>query len=547
MTCRVASGCYVCAAVTAVQFILLTVVVMRQQQQQLGGLDEEVSSQLTLQPQHKLSSRKHERLSLKVPRPTSMSFGTSENFSARSTALRTEAFCDCYDGSCTLYLKHAAIKRVANGVFVIRPFAGSDRDSLVNVTRRCRNKFPYCDYRDTSVYCSGITYEISDNWLHGNSKMIPSAPAGRGGFDEDHLFVHARALGGQFYHGLVYPRGLMLNWAMMQLAAERICGVNSSYVNRSRAEQCVASLETTVLLFSDVHYASESMKAAGITKFASLIELEELLGFPEALYFHINGNERSARWITIGNRILSYDGRIRDKIVRGVGIIREEVYRPPKTAKQARVIAVDPRVLQLPPPPRPAGSDAILVTLRKREVMGTGAWVLGSRNRGVDGQFKRSLERNLPRVTGRPLIVYSDADVRRFGQLRFRDQLAVMMNYSFFIADEGAHLTWMLLTNPRSTWITIYDFHPGMWTPNLRYHIRTWLVRRDCRFIAYVIADERQAGEDVLFDEVSRPYESVISVVSPDGVTRCNSVESCANALDFSLVVDMRGMYPIGV
>ena len=86
-----------------------------------------------------------------------------------------------------------------------------------------------------------------------------------------------------------------------------------------------------------------------------------------------------------------------------------------------------------------------------------------------------------------------------------------------------------------------------MWTPNLRYHIRTWLVRRDCRFLAYVIADEQQAGEAVLFAEVARPYRSEVVVISPDGVTRCDDVESCANELDFSLVVDMRGMYPIGV
>jgi hypothetical protein len=247
-------------------------------------------------------------------------------------------------------------------------------------------------------------------------------------------------------------------------------------------------------------------------------------------------------------------------MVRGVAFIREAAYKPRGTVfpfggvspsrklpPAERQLALDPRV-DLPPPQRPHPSPAILVAVRQREVKGSGAWVLGSRNRGVDERFKTDLLRLLPNATGgRPVYVQEEISVQRFGKLRFRDQLAFMSRYSFFVADEGAHLTWIALANPGATWVTVYDYDPGLWTPNLRYHIRTWLIRRDSRFIAYVITNNEQAGVEALMQEVGRPYEPGIVVIRQDGVTRCNDFESCANELDFSLVVDMRGMYPIGV
>jgi hypothetical protein len=366
---------------------------------------------------------------------------------------------------------------------------------------------------------------------------------------------------------------------MMQLAMERICGVNdtrapaapaaSSSLALQAQQQCMADLHvrTTVVLFSDVHYPSDAMKAQRITKFPSLIELEDLLGFPEALYFHMNV-DRPAKWITIGNRVLSYEGLIRDKIVRGVQFLRDAVYQPrdrvfpfggvpPRDTRllrkfAERQLALDSRVAVLPPPERPKLEPAILLAVRQRAVSGGGAWVVGSRNRGVDEHFKTALIAGLPNVTGRPVHVQDSSAVKQFGSLRFREQLAFMMARSFFVADEGAQLTWIALTNPGTTWITVYDYTPGMWTNNIRYHIRTWLIRRDCRFIVYLITNEdEQAGVDALLREVAAgagaSFHAEIVVISHDGVKRCHTVETCANALDFSLVVEMRGMYPLGV
>jgi hypothetical protein len=353
------------------------------------------------------------------------------------------------------------------------------------------------------------------------------------------------------------------------------------------------------------------MKAQGISKFPSLIELEELLGFPEALYFHIRGEQRVAKWITIANRILTYDGIVRDKIVRVVEYIRAAVYLPqnattnfgrhplaglaPRTISKGTRSSTSGLPLVVLPEPKPRlltadpsrrqrhGNDRslkptaprpeILVSIRERVLKGTGAWVAGARNRGVDERFKAALVEQLPislakaNVGGRPksedqqwrnftaggrenrpVQIQTEAAVKSFAQLHFRDQMTFMAQYNFFVADEGAHLSWMALTNPGSTWVTIYDYNPGLWTPNLRYHVRTWLLNRNSRFVAYVITDGQEAGLEALLREACRaPFRAEIVVVTFDGLTRCWDLDSCANVLDYSLMVDMRGMNPMGV
>ena len=134
-----------------------------------------------------------------------------------------------------------------------------------------------------------------------------------------------------------------------------------------------------------------------------------------------------------------------------------------------------------------------------------------------------------------------------FTKLPFRRQLGVIMNYSYFVTDEGAHLTWMLFSKPGATWVTVFEYRPGHYPNNMRFHYRTWLLRRNCRMIVYVIEDDKEAGHNVLFGEMEKPYRNGITVVTFRGVIQCDSLVTCANRLDPSLIVEARGSYPLGL
>ena len=514
-------------------------------------------------------------------------FGTVSDFSAVGD--RTEAMCECYDGSCTLHITNVVFKRISPGRLIIRASdvrGGSDSEAVAEVLRNCRNNFALCDEQEPSVFCQpGITYDLSSK-QHRTSKYD---------FSNQHVLLTSRALKGQLYHDLVYPRGLLLNWAIGQLAVEHFCRGTSRCTMKMAAVQ----------LLTDLKSPHPDLKVHG-TKQNVVPEIESLLGFPDPQYLHLN-QEKSAKWMTVSNRILRFEGRLFRKVAEGIELLRNKsaeqrmrfaatteaaaasaVTTGPVVADNGQAATSDPsppaenttagegssnsasggaqggsegaksatgasasgqeggNAEKLPPatamqPPREtrlleAGAVPIHFITSRRVL-------IGRRWRGFASKVQSAIVARLPDITGRPVVVH-DSVKRAAAKESFSQQLAWIMNGTYFVCEEGAQLTWIALANPRTTWVTLAEFAPGFYVNVMRYHVRTWLLRRDQRLVAYLIEGDLEGGLDLLFDELARPYSSSIAVISRHGILRCDSVTSCANRLDFSLLVDPRGAYP---
>ena len=538
-------------------------------------------------------------LPLKIPPFEVREFGTVSNvsFSTVGPSVVTEAYCDCYEGSCTLFLKNAVIKRVSPGRIVVRATPESNRDRLEEVLRSCRNDYPFCEPSHSSVYCSGIQFELSSRV---NNQVI---------FEDRHIMLTARRLGWEFYAGLVYPRGLFLNWALLRHATERICG---------NVSNCMSQLKTSVFLTTD-HRRTQWVSPI-------IVHVQSVLQFPESSYFALR-TQQSARWISFNNRILSYDGRIRNTVAAGINVVlrnaseerststaapvstkqeqsapndqigtdtnssantgtsalgnnetstsanatqqasinatandtdsainttselvsetasRDGANTSPRTNGAASGSGVHEGILKLTDQPvaaeqdgsgdrsepQPLSVSAILVMYGKKQ---------SKRTRRED-QVKASLATKLPVITGKRTSTLSDAD---WGKMTPPSQFAFFASHSMFLVDE-VHMTWMLFAPAGSSWVLPLEYRHGYDLPTIGLHIRTWLLRRNCRLVVYVYWEEPQRAEPALFAELARPYSNEISVVFSDSVIRCDSLLTCGNLLDYSLVLDTRGYF----
>jgi hypothetical protein len=522
-------------------------------------------------------------------------FGTVSNFSEVGP-LRTEAVCECYDESCTLHVANVQFKVIAEGVVLLRTTTGKTPE-LMSVLRRCRNNFKFCDplprlQREAtvmfhwSVLCDpGLTYRVSSRTLRipQNQETLQSA---------GHVLLTARAIGWQFYHGIVYPRGILLNWAIRELALELICG-HRNITNCTKSK---------MLLFSDARLLSDAQRQEKTHKFDAVEAVQSLLGVHTDPKYLQKNVELSARWLTMANRILRLDGRLLRKIGDGVEIVRASVQGPStrqdrgssdgsadqlndtstatiNSTSESSVPLEDGANIsdgstregsgsagEKPVEPRPAAApdpaaDVLEHPLREIDesfsgLRGSGTAMLFTnrkriedrlRPRGIDKRKMQQLLSGLPQATGLSVDLVGASSLKAFSRLSFHRQLSIISNYSFFFTDEGAQLTWMVFSNPGSTWVTIYEYRPGRFTNNIRFHFVTWLIRRNCRFLAYLIEDDKEAGLTVLYEELRRPYANEIVYITPRGVQRCDSLEACANRIMPSLYVDYRAAYPFGI
>ena len=413
----------------------------------------------------------------------SVRFGSSSNSSGREV---TQAFCECYDLSCSLHLRNAEVKRTSRNRFVIFAVNGSNRAELHRILSGCKNGFPYCDTSQGSVLCAGLIYEL------GKRRVSAVSSAAKA----EHQLVTIRSMGFEFFHGVLFPRGLLLNSAVLEAARSFICS----------RDELSCGVKSEILLLHDFH-RPEIQPASRVPQEKKLVlEIYELIKFPHPRLFSV-GSDRSARWITIENRIFHPVGHL--------ALLAAH--------RLQQLLSSTPHELESHAP-------------------GTGL-VLQSKHviKPADKHFRGSLFGRLLNVSSLDMI-----EDGRISTMSFAKQLSLVRNRSFVVVDEGPLVTWMLFAASNSTWLMLYEYRLGYDLPNLRLHLRTWLLRRDCRFVAFVYWEDPASTISALLSELAKPFVAEVSIISNTGVVRCHDLLTCGNRVDHTLLVEHRAMYENG-
>ncbi len=392
----------------------------------------------------------------------------------------TEASCDCYDGGCSLHLRNAVVRRTSKNRFLVSVVKGSDRPRIASVLKSCKNGFPYCDTSQGSVLCAGLLYSLD---LREQSSELQAI----------HVLVTVRALAYEFYHGLTFPRGVLLNWALREKALRKICGLSD----------CGDRVKSKTVVLSDFHRPDALYHEKRL-----VMEVMDLLKFPEPDAFSV-GSEIAASWITIENRILQPEGEIAEMVFREVERMKENAAALPE-----KII------------------NTVLFLKTK------------TASKADEDTFQEGLVASLSKNIWNVSIEYSD-DMRLHDR-RFLRQVAYISAQSKVIFDDGPHATWILFAAVKSTWLMLFRYRIGYDLPNIRLHIRSWLLHRQCRLIALLYWDNPEAQLDALYKELTRPYVSGVTVISNSIIVRCNDVLSCGNSVDHTLLVEHRAMYESG-
>jgi hypothetical protein len=457
----------------------------------------------------------------------------------------TEAACECYDGSCTLHMTNVVMKRVSTDRIVFRAAdGGHSKDALQRILKKCRNAFPLCDMSEPSIFCNpGITFGLSTK-RHRLTTF---------GADNQHVLVTLRALRGELFHDLIAPRGLLLNHAVANISREFLS--SGAPLDASDALRTAA-----VLLMSD-------FKSRTVTNSDSTLQhLEALVGLPHPQYLHKNV-EISARFVSVANRIMSFEGRVFRRMADCLGVLRGAVelegWGDPAPRSVGLVQSADkatdavaevggseeaadtdrarPSLLSDAQPAaaavqpwNPSSSTEPIALLARSPALVGGRW------RGISRRIREGLAQRLSAVTSRPVIVHEATTIEA---LPLPQIVKWTTNTSLIVCEESSFLVFLAFGRPGTTWVAIADFASRQHVDTMRLHLRTWLLRADQRLIFYIKEMDLEAGLDVLVSEVGGPYADSVSFITHDRTVRCDSFSSCASAWDYTLIADARGSF----